>query len=192
MRVAGVDAAPGGWAAVILEDGEVVAAEIVAAFADVVGDVIAVDIPCVLQDAGWRAVDYEAKRLLGARHSTLFLTPPEAVVACADYATANARCRELTGGGLSKQMFNLFARIREVRADGRHVYECHPELVFTRLAGAPLPSKRTAEGLSARRPLLPALPTNASHDLLDAAACALAAADIAAGTGRSLGGVIWY
>ena len=194
MQVAGVDAAPGGWAVVALDDTRLSFAGVVPRFTDIKADVIAIDIPFLLQADGWRDADREAKRLLGARHSTLFLTPPASVVDCLDYPTANARCRELTGGGLTKQMFNLFARIREVRDAGVDVYECHPELVFLRLAGAPLPSKRTADGLAQRRALLADLdlPRNATHDVLDAAACALAAADIAAGRSRSVGEVIWY
>ena len=195
-RVAGVDAAPGGWAVVVLDDDGVVDTRVVARFADLPrADVLAVDIPFVLQRDGWRAADRQAKRLLGARHSTLFLTPPAAVVDCADYPTANTRCRELTGGGLSKQMFNLFGRIREVRDTGVDIHECHPELVFMRLAGGrPLASKRTAAGVAERRALLSHLdlPADATHDVLDAAACALAAADIAAGAGHSIDGVIWY
>jgi predicted RNase H-like nuclease len=166
-------------------------------FADVVrlgASVVAVDIPFVLHARGWRAADREAKAMLGARHSTLFMTPPAMVVDCTDYSTANACCRELTGGGLSKQMYNLFPRVREVLAARLGVYECHPELVFARLAGAPLSSKRTADGLARRRELLDGLglPPSASHDVLDAAACALAAADIAAGCGRSIADTIWY
>jgi predicted RNase H-like nuclease len=182
---------------VLLDAGHVVRAEVLPTFADVVAlgcDVVTVDIPFVLQADQWRAADYEAKRFLGARHSTLFMTPPAAVVECADYPSANARCRELTGGGLSKQMFNLFPRIREVLAAGVDVYECHPEMVFARLAGQPLPSKRTPEGMAQRRALLAPLelPPLATHDVLDAAACALAAADIAAGRGHSIAGTIWY
>ena len=200
-RVAGVDAAPGGWAVIVLDDGAVATAEVVPTFAEVVAldaSVLAVDIPFALQADGWRVADREAKRLLGARHSTIFMTPPEAVLACIDYPSANARCRELTGGGLSKQMYNLFARMREVRAAGVPVHEVHPELAFVSMAGAPLPSKRTAEGMACRRSLLANLdlPPAASHDLLDAAVCALVARRIAAGTARSLPeggpGVIWY
>ena len=192
--VAGVDAAPGGWAVVVLVDGIVREARTLRTFAEVEADLIAVDMPFELQSGGWRSADYAAKRMLGARHSTIFMTPPAAVVDCDDYPTANARCRDLTGGGLSKQMFNLFSRIREVRAAGVQVYECHPELAFMRLAGHVLPSKRTADGLGMRRRLLAGLelPPTATHDVLDAAACALAAADIADGRGRSIDGVIWY
>ncbi len=203
MTVVGVDAARQGWAVVTLRDGRVEAAEVVPAFADVVAlnaDVVAVAIPFVLQTDGWRVADREAKALLGRRHSTIFMTPPAAVVDCEAYDAANALCGELTGGGLSRQMYNLFVRIREVRASGARVHEVHPDLAFAALAGEPLPTKRSVEGRRSRLELLGDAgihpPAESTHDLLDAAACALVAQRIAAGSARSLpaGGppVLWY
>jgi predicted RNase H-like nuclease len=189
---------------VVLDDTKLVAAaEVVSAFADIAAfaaDVVAVDIPFVLQAEGWRAADREAKRLLGRRHSTIFMTPPAPVVECDTYEAANALCRRLTGGGLSRQMFNLFARVREVAASGVPIYEVHPELAFAAIAGTPLPTKRSASGLAQRRGLLEAagveLPGTAGHDMLDAAVCALVARRIASGDARALpaGGpsIIWY
>jgi predicted RNase H-like nuclease len=94
--------------------------------------------------------------------------------------------------------------------EARHagpVVEAHPELAFLALAGEVLVSKRTWDGAVRRRAVLAAcgvvLPddlgptggTAAVDDVLDAAACALVARDVADGVARQLGepaeGVIW-
>ncbi len=86
-------------------------------------------------------------------------------------------------------------------ADQARVREVHPEVVFHRLSGGRLlPSKKTPAGRRARLELLAAagleLPPGWDRrfarravqpdDLLDAAACALAARDIALGRARPL------
>jgi predicted RNase H-like nuclease len=121
---------------------------------------LAVDMPIGLPDTGERAADREGRRRLGARRSTIFPTPCRATLDAATYAEALAISRRVTGKGLSVQAYNLLARIREVD-DLMHpelqdrVVECHPELAFARLAGAPVArSKHTPEGLAERVDLL--------------------------------------
>jgi predicted RNase H-like nuclease len=97
----------------------------------------------------------------------------------------------------SRQLWHLGRKIMEVDAfvRGRRaldIREAHPELVFLRLAGRPLPSKKTEEGIALRRDLLTRagfahldrwlrasrIGTGAGlDDVLDACAVALAARD---------------
>ena len=160
-RVAGVDAWRGGWVAVTLRDGAFERAVVAAAFAELMDrlddvPVVGVDMPIGLVASGWRQADRLARAALGSRGSSIFATPPRPVLDAAGYAEANLRCRELTGQGLSRQAWALIPKIIEVdefRAD-RRLFEVHPETSFQRLAGAPLPSKRTWAGLTRRRALL--------------------------------------
>jgi predicted RNase H-like nuclease len=112
--------------------------------------------------------------------------PPRPVWTIAEYGAANALCRELTGSGLSVQAFRLLPKMLE--AD-RHpgLFEVHPELVFHRLNGGPLPyGKKTWNGQQVRRRLLAdagvVVPDDLgpagvapADDVLDAAAVAHAA-----------------
>jgi predicted RNase H-like nuclease len=72
----------------------------------------------------------------------------------ADYA-------ELRKWGMSIQSFYLLPKIRELdcllNAESQaRIYESHPELIWTRLAGVPLDeSKKTKEGQGLRCQLLP-------------------------------------
>jgi predicted RNase H-like nuclease len=123
---------------------------------------LAVDMPIGLPEDGHRAADREARRRLGARRSTIFPTPCRATLDAATYDEALAISRRSTGKGMSVQAFNLLARIREVDRLMRpelqdRVVECHPELAFARLAGAPVArSKHTAKGVAERVTLLEA------------------------------------
>ncbi len=207
MLVLGVDACPGGWVGVTLDAGRfdraVLAADldsILTAVPDAA--VVAVDIPIGLLNTGWRTADQLARRRLGARGSTVFATPPRPVLTAPDYEEAAARCRQLTGQGLSRQAWGLTARTLE--ADrlrprlGDRLREVHPELSFVELAGGPLPSKRTWTGVARRTGLLRAvgieLPAElgtaglraAPDDVLDAAAAAWSATRVAAGQACSL------
>jgi len=142
-----------------------------------------VDIPIGLPKDSRRRCDTAAKDLLGRRHSTVFLTPIREAVYAEDYAQANQLNKEKAGYGISKQSWNLTPKITEVgRAvrNGKHLKESHPEVVFARLNGKPVPSKHTQEGLEARRKLLEEFDTDIrtrlddnEDDRLDAAALAL-------------------
>ncbi len=116
--------------------------------------------PIGLPDEWGRAADAEARRSLGrGRASTVFPTPPRPLLHETDYTVVNAMSRRLFGKGLPKQSFHLLPRLRELdelartQPEGR-LLEIHPECSFQALAGAPLPSKHTPEGLRARRALL--------------------------------------
>jgi predicted RNase H-like nuclease/chloramphenicol 3-O-phosphotransferase len=191
LRVAGVDACPGGWAVVVWQPSGDIRLLRIAAFAEVLRlDVaaIGVDIPIGAPEMPPRAADVEARRYVGARASSVFPTPPRAVLDAPDYPTALARHRELAHKGMSKQAYYLCHRMLEVEpfalADDR-VVEVHPEVSFRELAGRPLAhAKKTAEGREERRHLLaragilvPPLPPRLPLvDALDAAVTAWTAA----------------
>jgi predicted RNase H-like nuclease len=198
MRVTGVDACRRGWVAVSLDGRRRVdAVRVHASLAGVLeGDgagVVGIDMPLGLLESGWREADRAARGLLGPRRSSVFAIPPRAVWAQASYQAANQRCRELTGQGLAIQAWGLRAKLLE--ADqyrltcGHPLYEVHPELAFSAMAGAPLShSKHTAAGRDVRRELLaragiviPRIPRAPVTDTLDAAAVAWSAWRIATG-----------
>jgi len=157
--------------------------------------VVGIDMPLGLLESGWREADRAARGLLGPRRSSVFAIPPRAVWAQASYQAASRLCRELTGQGLSIQTWGLRAKLLEAdryRGSGRHpLYEVHPELAFSAMAGAPLAhSKHTAAGRDLRRELLTragiVVPADSARlapvtDVMDAAAVAWSAWRIADG-----------
>jgi len=206
-RHIGIDGCRGGWIYVCLANGGLshgfaphISAILAAATA---ADDVFIDIPIGLLEAGpgARLCDAEARRLLGPRASSVFNAPIRGVLDQQSYAEANAFSRKLTGKGLSKQTWNICAKIREVdsvlRTDAKArkiLREAHPELCFFGLAGGkPMQhNKKTGAGFEERLVLLERhLPsvrsfvaaTLASYprsrvardDLLDAAVCALTA-----------------
>ncbi|MCC5822558.1 MAG: DUF429 domain-containing protein [Planctomycetes bacterium] len=162
-----------------------------------------VDMPIGLADGGLRPVDLAAKRVLGRWNARVFLTPARGVFGCVDYVNANARSRELSDKGLSKQMWNIMPKIREVDHALRDqprlagvVRECHPEICFWGLGGAVIgENKKTPEGFAARVAVLErfvpgaadlvaeglrTLPRGATQpdDVVDAMVCAATAAGL--------------
>lgn len=125
---------------------------------------VLVDIPIGLLEDGVqeRACDRMARRLLSpGRGSSVFPTPCRQAVYAADYAAASATNRQVLGRGLSRQSWNIAAKIRDVdealRAGsaGVQVREGHPELAFRGLAAAPLAeNKKTRAGNRERVALL--------------------------------------
>ena len=210
-RVLGVDACGSGWIGIALSTGEpraYVDAEIgtvvMAAATDGPVDVIAIDIPIGLADAGPRRADLEARQAAGPRRAAVFITPVRAAIEAGDYEQALAVNRRLAGAGISKQAYALRDKILQVDRLVRHdhpatVVEVHPELCFAEMAGVPLRhAKSTWAGAAIRHRLLAGagvhLPDDlgvagdkaAVDDVLDAAAAAWTAKRILAGTARSL------
>ena len=208
--VVGVDGCAAGWVAVTLgRAGHPAAAVVRVAVAPALDGlplawVTGIDMPLGLLATGWRDADGLARRALGRRGATVFPIPPRPVWECQTYAEANRACRDLTGKGFSVQAWGLRRKILEAEGFRRRalaaplparLYEVHPELSFTALAGAPLPeSKHTRAGLAIRRELLAqagiTLPAKVAgvpeNDLLDAAAVAWSARRIAAGQAATL------
>jgi predicted RNase H-like nuclease len=172
-------------------------------------DLVAVDIPIGLPiDAIGRRCEPEARRLLGARRSSVFPALPRRLYEAPYDEAARALARETWGRAHSAQAWSLGSAIVEVdRVRDRRWFETHPELAFAaRNGGNPLPPKRTAAGVSARLAILTGAGIDPDlgvpvpiDDVLDALVCALVARSIAAGTARRIPadpapgeGVIWY
>jgi predicted RNase H-like nuclease len=207
----GVDGCRGGWVVAVadgLDDGPRFG--VVETLEDVVRTArlgrahIVVDIPIGLPDGAPRRCDHEARRLLGPRlASSVFPAPTRrALAAAGDYRTACRVNASACGRRLSLQSFHLLPRI--VHVDGliaprlqRRVREGHPELIFRMLQGGALGAAKTTEdGQRLRADLLGAagLPVDVRRvrdklgranvgldDVLDAAACVIAARRVAGG-----------
>jgi predicted RNase H-like nuclease len=207
-RVLGVDACKAGWAGIVLSDGAAhpcfaTAIGELAEQASVAGplDVIAVDMPIGLPDAGRRQADVLARQLAGPRWASVFMTPVRAALAEEEFATATAMNIKLAGEGISRQAYGLRAKILQVDQWVRHVpqrvVEIHPEVSFACLAGAPLDvSKSTWAGVARRRQLLAGAGIVLADDLglagkkagvddiLDASVAAWTALRVASGQAR--------
>lgn len=210
--VMGLDGCPGGWVGVLIDLNGIEAPRMAlystirdALEADERAHVIGVDMPIGFEDApsgkAGRACEREARKRLGPRRSSVFASPLRPALEAKSYREALERNRAAGGPGLSKQCWNIVAKMAEIDAvmtpqlEGC-LHEVHPELSFATLAGAPMTHpKRTGEGRAERLAVLDAhgLPRDlfdphpfrrrqvAPDDLLDAAACALSAVRIAGG-----------
>jgi predicted RNase H-like nuclease len=201
-RVIGVDACRKGWVGFTSDArgyfGETV--EELLAAADVDGRVgtVAVDIPIGLPTNGTRRADVVARKMVGRRSSSVFVTPVRQALLAPTYADASVRNVEATGMGLSRQAYGLRAKILDVdawvRESGREVVEVHPEVCFAVMAGRTLAfSKVTWAGAEERRRALAGVGIDVPSDLgiagqmasvddvLDAAAASWTAARHAAG-----------
>jgi predicted RNase H-like nuclease len=219
--IAGVDGCPGGWLAVIrsLDDPASAHTELFTTFQDLLDHkpalaMIAIDIPIGLPERailGGRTADVAARTVLGARQSAVFSVPARAAIMEPDYRTACdvAFANSNPPRKISKQMFNIFLKIRQVDAlltpaVQARVREVHPEVAFAALNGwIPLdqPKKMKSQpnptGLALRRDLLisagysPSLLATpfkrkiaSPDDLLDACVNSWTAARILNGTAR--------
>lgn len=122
-------------------------------------DIVGVDMPIGLPCSTRRSADSEARAFLRPRGSTVFPTPPRALLEHDTYVDANAQSKARFGVGLTRQSFLLFPKIREVDTFVRarpadSVVEIHPECAFARMAGKPLSSKHFPEGRTEREALL--------------------------------------
>jgi predicted RNase H-like nuclease len=176
------------------------AAAVLALADDVGAEAIALDVPIGLPVSGRRLCDELAYARLGARRSSVFMTPPRHVLEHLSYGEARATFPSLTA-----QAYALLSRVRDVdavlRATGPEVHqrvvECHPEVVFHRLTGDDLARKRSAAGVFARLRALADVrltgveraPDEAAlDDALDALACAWTASRWLRGAAEVLGG----
>jgi predicted RNase H-like nuclease len=205
----GIDGCRAGWFCVILDEGDgwsyrvAPDAQAVGMFA-VAADSVLIDIPIGLIDAGMggRQCDREARRLLGrGRAASVFSAPARRTLAATGYPDALVRNQQATGRGLSKQAWNIVAKIREIDAllcDHQALRgvlrEAHPELCFHALNGkqAMQFNKKKREGQQERLQVLQRYFPDchalfeqagreclrrevASDDILDAMVCAVTA-----------------
>ncbi len=218
-RVAGLDGCRGGWVLVRLPatapiDAGAVDARVVETLDPVLTDLAsgrlvaaAIDVPIGLAARRPRACDLAARSMLGPRRSSVFPAPVRAVLSATTYEEACRVSRAACGKAVSRQLFNIVGKIREVdRLQSPELqdrlFEMHPELSFTLLAGAPMRChKATPEGraerLGALRSAFPAidptapswsLPGARPDDVLDALVGAWTARRSVAGTHVRLGG----
>jgi predicted RNase H-like nuclease len=206
----GVDAYRNGWVAVLLDQGSFARAHVAAHFKELIGhlgdaDVIAVDIPIGTDHTNPRPADVAARKFVGRRRSSVFLTPPRPVLEAPDYSVARQVAREQFGIGVSAQAYSLAPRILEVdevaRLDPR-IIEVHPEVSFRAMSGNELQFPKTSwNGLKHREELLAhhgiQLPDNLGEagvakpdDVVDAAAAAWTAHRYATGSAGRLPEVV--
>lgn len=203
--LAGIDAGPGGWVVARADAG---LGRVTFACLERLDELFreaaegrltaAIDLPIGLPENGARRCDIEARRRLGApRAASVFPPPCRAALAAEGFGAACTANRKACGRGVTRQMFELFPRLRHVDAWitpalQAHVREAHPEVTFAVLSGGSglrFP-KTTAAGRKERlellRPFLGpldlldarrALGREAARpdDLLDAAACLVTA-----------------
>lgn len=216
MHVAGVDGCRAGWVVARLSARSpthlrLVRVWVVTDFASLLREaddleLITVDMPIGLAETaerGGRLCEREARaRLRPKRSSCVFSAPVRAALSAADYSTALAINRGSSSAaiGLSKQVYFLFEKLRQVDAAltparQKQIREVHPELSFAAMnGGVALAPKKSAAGRAARVDLLkrhglppPATPPGAQHDdLLDAIAAGWSAARLAHGVGVRL------
>jgi len=163
--VAGIDGAPGGWVVVTVarHDNDAADVRLVPDLLGVMGQIdtgtlaaVAIDIPIGLAPDGARRADVEARRQLGPRRSSVFPAPVRSVLAATTYEEACALSRAACGKAVSKQLFNILPKIREVDAlvtpqRQQRAFEMSPELSLALLAGAPMAyPKTTPAGLAER------------------------------------------
>ncbi len=208
MKAAGADVWKGRWVVVVLDDGRYHRA-FVAPTLDVVLDqlrdvaVLGVDMPIGLPASGTRrAADELARKYVGPRWQSVFLTPSLAIVEADTHTKANQTAVANGWDGISAQAYGLRRMILQVQPlaelDAR-VYEVHPEVSFVRAnAQRALPWPKTSwNGAGLRRSILREqgilIPDDLDvagaagvTDVLDAAIAAWSAARIARGEGESL------
>jgi predicted RNase H-like nuclease len=201
LRFIGLDGFNKGWVAVSIDGGR----HEIGFHADIAGALAepfvraAIDIPIGMSDDGERLCDRLARERLHPHRSRVFTGARRWLWQEFDEPDAANRAASRRGQKrVSRQLWHLGPKIMEadafVRARRRlDIREAHPELVFLRLAGRPLPSKKTEEGAVLRRELLTRagfveldewlrgsrIGTGAkADDVLDACAVALAARDV--------------
>lgn len=169
-------------------------------------DIAAIDIPIGLPINRSRQCDLEARRLLAPEGPRVFPVPARTALAGTNYDEATAFNKAALGCGLAMPTFAFMPKIAEVDACmspelQARIREAHPEAVFRALAGRVLARKKSPEGIRERLDALKAhgivfdptverkrLGTGvAVDDLLDAAACLLAARAVARGEAEVLG-----
>lgn len=118
-------------------------------------DAMAIDIPIGLPTGGARKADVVARDFLGARRSSVFLTPAREAITAGTHALATQAASARTGTGISQQAYALGTKILEVErwlpSSPCPVYEVHPEVSFSVLLGRPArASKKTWTGMAER------------------------------------------
>ncbi|HEX3795264.1 MAG TPA: DUF429 domain-containing protein [Acidimicrobiales bacterium] len=166
----------------------------------------AIDIPIGLSPTDSRPCDFEARKLIGDRRSSVFPAPVRGVLDAQSYEVACEKSRSISGKAISKQAFAILPKIREVDQlltpeRQQSFVEVHPEVSFTILVGRPMSHhKRRPNGRAERLAALRTVFDDVDHyagqrfpgtqpdDVLDAFVAAWSARRWATRTHRQLGG----
>ena len=215
QRIAGIDGCRSGWL-IVEADGDLSKAELHFApnwnSVKCAAKIIAVDMPIGISQRGVRQCEVAARKLLSPYAARVFKSLSRGALRFAqdDWKLANQWSKGQGYGGISKQIWNIRPKIKEIDrviapADQARVYEAHPELAFARInGGKALDSKHTPEGLAARKRLLAREGfTNLDNwlqelrgkgakadDVMDACALTLTARNILRGRARHLPEVV--
>lgn len=212
MKLAGIDGCKAGWLIATSDD------DLASLQFQIVGDLTAfldgldegnarvvIDVPIGLSPDSPRMCDLAARRYLGKpRNSSVFPAPCRATLAAGTYQQACDLNSQASGRKVSKQLFNLLDKIREIDSlvtrDRQHWFrEAHPELIFAVLGGNKrglTHNKKTPEGEQERLAILRrhtphfdarevrsqlGLEATARDDIIDAVACLVTARRLLSG-----------
>lgn len=160
----GIDGCRAGWLAIRCNPPDFRILESADALANLIdnADSVWIDIPVGLSKAADRRCDQQLRNALGKAGSSVFLPPVRAAVYADDYEQACTINQRLTGKRISKQAWNITAKIRQVdeilsaRRERIHrVFESHPEYLFMLMnQRRPLSSKKTEKGVKHRLNIL--------------------------------------
>ena len=140
--IRGVDGCKAGWLCLSVHPGETrpIAKVFGADARDLLAEpaiITTIDIPIGLPSNGKRAVDDEARKLLGPLKSSVFPVPVRATFDATSYEAACIVSQKECGKKLSQQTFGILRRIRDVDLILREspklvesVREVHPEVCF--------------------------------------------------------------
>lgn len=175
-KFVGVDGCPYGWFSVGLDNGDGYEVKAFRKFRELLdhygeAKLVLVDIPIgLLEDGpGERVCEPKARKVLGARRSSVFPVPTRALVCkkvanSMSYACTNELSKCMRGKGISWQTYHIMDKIAEVdkvlrdrgASAASPVREVHPEVCFWALNGK-MPmhhSKRDYKGIKERMEVL--------------------------------------
>jgi predicted RNase H-like nuclease len=161
----GIDGAPGGWISVTWIKNKFIIEfqEKLSSFSFSNKTITLIDMPIGLPCTGYRQCDVLGRKLLGIKRSSLFFVPSREAVFAESYSESCQKNLARQNVKLSKQVWNICPKIKELDALLRReqelrksIFEAHPEIAFYKLnKNLPLRySKKTLEGRRERIDLL--------------------------------------
>jgi predicted RNase H-like nuclease len=166
--VAGVDACRGGWLCLIRQGtSEKISSVVHESAAALLGqeprpEVLAIDIPIGLNNAGVRDCDSIARKMLGSRACCVFTAPIRPVLHARTHSEASRIRKRAEGKKISAQVWGIVPKIREIDcllsanpSLQEFVREAHPEICFMAWnGGAAIADRKKSPGGKARRAAL--------------------------------------
>ena len=166
----GVDGCRGGWVASSAEEPILFFQTFEEILEKYEKKTILIDLPLGLPETE-RDLDRSARKSFDVQPSSLFSVPCRDAIYAKSYDEACELNERKTGKKISKQVWNIGPKIREVDAClraslglAKYVFEAHPEVCFCILKGGRLSySKKKPEGLEERLNLLEKFDTSARY-----------------------------